>query len=754
MPNRANRILFFFPFQLLWVQLKKNHMMLFFWLMLFGFVTKNIGLKYGIPYLFLYPEYLEHVGFTSHLILGLGVGGFIMAFNIASYINNGFLFTFIATLARPFIKFSINNFIIPIAFIITHIIALIDFQINNEYEPISQILLNIAGRIVGISGFLFVSLTYFFSTNKNLSKLFGIEIETPKRSSKERKENPVKEVLHKKEKWFKIFSANRNKEWRVDTYLSQIFRISLARRSQHYDKQMLEKVFAQNHINASYFELMVVLSMIGLGFLKEYQFMMIPAGATVLLSFTMFLMLSSALHSWLKGWSTTVFIALFIIINHLSQYATFNYTNYAYGLNYTGTKAEYSNRNLKLLQSDVKNRKADFDATIETLNKWRLKNTMNSIERHEKPKLVLLNVSGGGIRSALWTYHALQYADSITKGELFNHAFLITGSSGGMVGAAYFREIYLSDKTNINSREIANNIGKDILNSMTYSMAVNDMFLRLQTFNVGENSYTKDRGYAFEKQLNINTKWVLDKKLRDYQAPVANAKIPMMVFAPTITNDGRKLLISSTNISYLVDNTPLKNIRANTIPESVEFNKLFEKQGARELMFTSALRMNATFPYVMPNASLPSEPSIEVMDAGLRDNFGLSISVKFMSAFKNWISSNTSGVVIVEIRDKFKEFKIPDNPLNTITQNLSSQVGTIYNTWDRVQMFNQDDLLQYTSFWFDGQVDVVSFQLMKAADNDISLSWHLTNKEKRDIYNAIDIPDNQEAINRLNALLN
>ncbi len=36
----------------------------------------------------------------------------------------------------------------------------------------------------------------------------------------------------------------------------------------------------------------------------------------------------------------------------------------------------------------------------------------------------------------------------------------------------------------------------------------------------------------------------------------------------------------------------------------------------------TALRINATFPYVLPNVWLPSKPVIDVMDAGLRDNYG------------------------------------------------------------------------------------------------------------------------------------
>ena len=58
--------------------------------------------------------------------------------------------------------------------------------------------------------------------------------------------------------------------------------------------------------------------------------------------FTMFVMLTSAIHSWFRGWSNLALITLFLIINFLSQFKLFSPPNQAYGLNYNVEKAEYS----------------------------------------------------------------------------------------------------------------------------------------------------------------------------------------------------------------------------------------------------------------------------------------------------------------------------------------------------------------------------------------------------------------------------
>jgi hypothetical protein len=112
----TKRIAYFFPIQLILVHLKKNQVLLLFWLLLFGFITKNVASNYGAHYLFLNPEYLNKVGFLSYFIVGFSCGGFIMAFNISSFIINGFRFPFVATLSNSFLKYCLNNFIIPITF--------------------------------------------------------------------------------------------------------------------------------------------------------------------------------------------------------------------------------------------------------------------------------------------------------------------------------------------------------------------------------------------------------------------------------------------------------------------------------------------------------------------------------------------------------------------------------------------------------------------------------------------------------------
>ncbi|HET6243065.1 MAG: patatin-like phospholipase family protein [Bacteroidetes bacterium] len=752
--SRFRRIFFSFPLQLVFLHIKSNLLLLFFWVILLGIISGSIGNKFGLQNLFLNPEYLGEVGFWSFLILGFSCGGFIMAFHIASYILHSFRFPFIATISRPFMKFCLNNSIIPFAFLLLYLLFIITFQYNKEFLPIPEIIFIVSGFLSGIILFLFFSFTYFLSTNKDLFKLFGIGTEEDFFPGKP-KFKPVVDVFHKNEKWTR--SLFKNSEWYVETYLSNPFKVQLCRDCSHYDREMLNSVFQQNHLNAAFFEIIAIASLLFLGLFREINVFMIPAGATVFLLFTMFIMLTSALYSWLKAWFLPVFLLLIVFVNYLSGQTFFNYENQVYGLDYS-TKAVYSNEELKKHAYDLTQNKLDFSNTIEILNKWKTSvvNNDNYKDKTKKPKLVIISCSGGGLRASLWTLFVLQHSDSILKGDLIKHTQFITGSSGGLIGASYFREVYLrslSDSTiNIYDKKYREKISTDLLNPIAFTIVVNDMFLRLQKFKDGPYTYTKERGYAFERQLNINTDNFLDKRLVDYRQPEKDALIPMLVFTPTIINEGRRLIIASQPVSYLTNNNSQSNVYNEPLPEAVEYTRFFKHQDAYNTRFTSALRMNASFPYVLPVTSLPSSPSIEIMDGGIRDNYGLKTTLNYLYTFRNWISTNTSGVVIIQTRDKFKEWEMEKKPLATTIQSLSAPLGNFYGNFDKIQNFNHDELIQYASSWFDGKIDVIDFHL-NDKDEKISLSWHLTTKEKWAVQQSIKQPENQRAISKLQELL-
>src|SRR5882762_10309923 len=164
------KIAYSFPVQLFLNNFRRNQVLLLCWIILFAMITGNFGKYLGIPYLFLDPEYLNKVNFTSFFIIGVLIYGFTAAFNITCYIADGHRFSFIASLSNPFSKFSLNNGILPFAFLITYLYQVIRFQVNNEYTSGGQLASNLAGFFTGYIAMAGVLQIYFKLTQKDIFK--------------------------------------------------------------------------------------------------------------------------------------------------------------------------------------------------------------------------------------------------------------------------------------------------------------------------------------------------------------------------------------------------------------------------------------------------------------------------------------------------------------------------------------------------------------------------------------------------------
>jgi hypothetical protein len=737
--ERLARIFYFFPLQLLLLQFKSNWFLIVFWAIPWLVVTESFGSTYGIPTTILFPEYLSKVDFVSHFILGFSLGGFIMAYHISSYISNGYKFPFIATLSRPFYKYTLNNSIIPLVFLVFLGYKTFHFQVFRELISEKDAITNLLGLYLGCFVFIIISMAYFLGTNKNIQK------------TKIAKEEAIADLLHKEKNWSD--EIIRTQSWRIKTYLGDFLKIRLANSGEHYDDNLLKSIIKQNHINASLFEFALIITVILLGIFGENSLFFIPAGASAFLILTLILMIYSALRSWLNLWTPLVLILLIFGVNTLSKYQFFNYSNQAYGMKYDSTKAPYNTQTLKAHISNTRQYENDILKQEHVLDKWKKKVSSNN----QKPKLVLVNCSGGGLRSAAWTFNTLSYLDSLTQGDFFKNVHLISGSSGGILSASYYRELYRKQKIkneNFNLHEGFENLTRDLLNPIIYTFVVRDIFYRPNNFEFENQTYIRDRALIFEMLLHQNLDSAFYHPLSFYEPFETESQIPTVVLAPTIVNDGRRMIISASSVSFLTNN--FRSTRLNYIgaPESIEFKTFFKNQNAENVAFSSALRMSATFPYVLPNVSLPSDPTIEVMDAGVRDNFGLLNNLNYIFHLKDWINENTSGVVIVQIRDTPKEIKITQNPVLSLFKSLSNPLGGFTKNWLKIQTYDQDLLIQFLADGLNTNISIYDLALKSNPNEEIPISWHLTQNERENIKNAIEDSPVKNQISKLLEELN
>jgi hypothetical protein len=394
----------------------------------------------------------------------------------------------------------------------------------------------------------------------------------------------------------------------------------------------------------------------------------------------------------------------------------------------------------------------DKDNLISILESWKKK------QSEAKPLMFVITTSGGGNRSATFTMNVLQHLDSLTHGELMNKTVLITGASGGMLGASYFRELSRARATgepiNIQDKKYLNDISNDLLNPLFTSFVARDLAAPAQRFKVGEFEYIKDRGYAFEQKLNANTRGMLNKQLKDWYDDEKNARIPLMLFNSVVTRDGRKMIVSTQPMSFLMRPAYDSSHMLDVDPDAVDYQAMFSKQGPLNLRMLTALRMNATFPYVLPNVWLPSDPVIDVMDAGIRDNYGQETALRFIQVFQQWIRENTSGVMLIHIRDRKTGGWEHPYESTSITEIATKPMLLLEYNWYKMQEYSQNDLMGLAQSMMGNYFYSLCFQYVtEKGDARAALNFHLTKSEKKDIGNALNSIGNQQTFAQFNKLI-
>jgi hypothetical protein len=738
------QLYFSFPMRLLVLHWRNHLVLIGVWIFLMLMMLGVVGRFFGIYYLLLTPEYRGSVNFWSFFLNGAAFGAFFMNWNLTTYLLSANRFPFLATLDAPFTKFCLNNALIPLAFLVSYLSATVWFQTHDEFITNFQIFKNVLGFLAGGIFTILVLAFYLYLTNHDIFTLDKIGKLIPKDGRK------LFAPGHRVPSMREIRAGNTR--WRVDTYLNERLKPRLVRSVLHYDLNILESVFRQNHFNAVVVQVIAMLILVVLGLYMDSSWCRIPTGATIFILASMLMSAFGAITFWFKHWGTLVFIGILIIANWLTSLGLFNFKNKAYGLNYAiESRINYDYQTLNAMVAPSKITQDSLN-TIKILENHLLKNC------ETKPKLVLICASGGGMRSAFWTFQTLREADKATEGNLMQQTALMCGASGGMLGEGLFRELILQKKqgkiTDPYHPMYLEYLGRDLLNPVGFAIISNDLLIPMSSFRSGNHTYTKDRGYLFERQLNENCAQLFNKKLGEYHAPEVDGSIPLLMVTPFVLNDSRRLLISSQGVSYMMRAQSRPHLSEKIEIDGVDFRKLFTTQDADSLTFTSALRMNCTYPYILPNAFLPSKPMLEIMDAGFRDNYGTLTATRFVQFFQDWVATNTSGVVLLQIRCWEKFDPIEATERGGFLSNLFSP-ATIAGNMPMIQDFDQDNSIGFLDdILGETPLDIIRFTYRPVRKNrEASMNLHLSQREKQDIIEAFFDKDNQENLVKLKRLL-
>jgi len=735
-----------FSVQLLLLHLRSNFLLLFVWLLLASIMGGHLGPRLGLQYLFLDPEYLSTTSFWSFLLVGGTFGFFVMSWNLSTYLLIGGYFNFLASLSRPFFKFCINNALLPLAVFFYYIGLVTTFyQGESEWWRLGE---SLSGLVLGLVLSLFVYALYFNLTNRDISYYRPSHRERPPNMGPgEMSRSTPGRRTYRAQALAPMIVGSHDNPYRVKNYLGLNLRPRLVRSVAHYDSAVLHSIFRQNHLNAILIQFIAIFALALLGLLIDRPLFQIPAGASFLILLSLVVAFIGAISYWFSEWRFTLLVLFLLGVNFLTSGPWIQLGNQAYGLDYGGAQASYSETKLKALYQS-EHLAADIAATEVILDNWKAR------QAEEKPPFVILCASGGGLTAALWATHVVQSLEQCSNRELLHRTALMTGASGGMIGLGYLREEYLNDSAFYeNAPARLDRVSQDMLNPIAFSIVSNDLFLPLTQVRVGGKKYRRDRAYGFEREFGLNTKHVLEKPLWTYREPERSAEIPLLFVTPSIVDDGRRLVISPQGVSYMTAPAAASRGDLPLVPDMVDFRWLLQEQDADSLRFSTALRMNATYPYVLPLVRLPTNPTIRVMDAGYRDNYGIASAVRFVTVFEDWIKANTAGVHIVQIsafRESEEEVADVMNRRGVI-ESLLSPVGVAGNILG-VQILDQESLLGQLSESLGADffhLHRFNFQPDRQDGPAASVSLHLTDRERRQVLQALDEPVIQRGIDRL-----
>jgi hypothetical protein len=142
------------------------------------------------------------------------------------------------------------------------------------------------------------------------------------------------------------------------------------------------------------------------------------------------------------------------------------------------------------------------------------------------------------------------------------------------------------------------------------------------------------------------------------------------------------------------------------------------------------------------------------MDAGMRDNYGMESTMRFLYFFRDWINEHTGGVLLVQTRDFPKNHfpQINDSP-NWIARRFAP-MSAIYSNWMEVQDYRNETLTAGATGWLKQPIHQFSFEYIPAEmANAASMSWHLTAFEKADVRSALETNVNMIQLKKLSKLM-
>lgn len=382
----------------------------------------------------------------------------------------------------------------------------------------------------------------------------------------------------------------------------------------------------------------------------------------------------------------------------------------------------------------------------EVLERWRAQHDSSW------PVLVVVTADGGGIRSALWTAAVLTSLEQ-REPSFGTHVRLITGSSGGMLGAAYWAATLTSGGGHSvgppssappsNRDGLLDRVQTGGLSAVTSGLVFRDLWPPPLRFGL-------DRGSELER--------VWEGACQALAGPIGSLRDgeqagwrPSLVLSPMVVEDGRRLVISNLDLGALLVN------EAATLPSPATLSRSGLQalevwpESAEELHLSTAVRLQANFPWVLPSTEVPpfhpGEPPCRVVDAGYYDDTGVDLACAWLHRHFDELQRLTGGVVLLQIRDTTSIDRsawphIRRSALARGLDGLLTPLAAVLRARDATNWYRNDAAVAGLSRRWAAAAGPKFFATAIAQfGGEASLSWSLTDEEASNIRQYVHDPN-------------
>lgn len=212
-----------------------------------------------------------------------------------------------------------------------------------------------------------------------------------------------------------------------------------------------------------------------------------------------------------------------------------------------------------------------------------------------------------------------------------------------------------------------------------------------------------------------------------------------------IVETGQPLLISNLELGGMLqqlgdigdrDSSSDSHQRSDLNTPAVALFDLFSDI-RKSFKVQTAVRMNASFPYISPAVALPTIPRRRIVDAGYYDNFGMNTALTWLSqeSVIRWLKEYTSGVIFVQIRSYQLGSGEVDDAADSgpayfpLPDWLTAPIQGAFSARSSSMVFRNDAQLRiFASRFCDNFVQSVTFE-NRASAEEIGMSWYLRPEE-------------------------